>query len=136
MTIDEVEIEEQHLVQTPLVKLVAILGVPPVLDALTTKVNEVQESTSDSVKEVLSSEEQSMNLTSVGIKVQSPTMMTTGVKSMPDVSTHVDTESDPTLSSFDTDIDSDYSTSSALSKVCTCLPCLNAKLISRCLGGL
>ena len=41
MTIDKVEIEEQHSVQTPLVKLVAILGVPPVLDALMMKVNEV-----------------------------------------------------------------------------------------------
>ena len=135
MTIDKVEIEEQHSVQTPLVKLVAILGVLPVLDALIMKVNEAQESTSDSVEEVLSSEERPTDLTSVGINVRSPTT-TTGVEFVPDASTHVDTESDPTLSSFDADIDSDYSMSSALSKVCTCLPCLNAKLISHCLGGL
>ena len=115
--------------QTPLVKLVAVLGVPPVLDALTMKVNEVQESTLDSVEEVLSSEEQSMNLTSIGIKVWSPTTMTTGVESVPDASTHVDTESDPMSSSFDVNIDSDYPTSSAFSMVCTHLPCSNAKLI-------
>ena len=41
--------------------------------------------------------------------------MTTGVESVSDASTHVDTESDPTLSSFDVNIDSDYPTSSAFS---------------------
>ena len=88
MTIDKVEIEEQHSVQTPLVKLVAILGVPPVLDALTTKVNEVQESTSDSVEEVLSSEELT-DLTSIGTKVRSPTNYNDkGVESVPGSSTH------------------------------------------------
>ena len=74
--------------QTPLVKLVAILGVPPVLDALTTKVNEVQESTSDSVEEVLSSEELT-DLTSIGTKVCSPTNYNDeGVESVPGFSTH------------------------------------------------
>ena len=88
MTIDKVEIEEQHSVQTPLVKLVAVLGVPPVLDALTTKVNEVQESTSDSVEEVLSSEEPT-DLTSIGTKVCSPTNYNDeGVESVPGSLTH------------------------------------------------
>ena len=58
------------------------------------------------------------------------------LNTMPDASTHVDTESDPASSSFDADIDSDYPTSSAFSMVCTRLPCSNAKLISHCLGGL
>ena len=133
-TIDEVEIEEQHSVQTPLVKLVAVPEVSPVLDAVTTKVDEAQESTPDGV-EVLSSEERPTDLTSVGINVRSPTT-TTGVEFVPDASTHVDTESDPASSSFDADIDSDYPTSSAFSMVCTRLPCSNAKLISHCLGGL
>ena len=128
MTIDEVEIEKQHSVQTPLEKLVAVLEVLPVLDALTTKFNKAQESTLDSVEEILSSEEL-MDLTSIGTKVCSPTTMMTGVESMPDASTHVDTESDPTSSSFDTNINSDYPTSSAFSMVCTHLPCSNAKLI-------
>ena len=88
MTIDEVEIEEQHSVQTLLVKLVAVLGVLPVLDALMTKVNEVQESTSDSVEEVLSSEELT-DLTSIGTKVCSPTNYNDkGVKSVPGSLTH------------------------------------------------
>ena len=80
MTIDEVEIEEQHSVQTPLEKLMAVLEVPPVLDALMMKFNKVQESTLDSVEEVFSSEEL-MDLTSIGTKVCSPTMMMTGVES-------------------------------------------------------
>ena len=62
-------------------------------------------------REVLSSEEQLMNSTSVGIKVRSPTKMTTGVESVSDASTHVDTESGPALLSFDADINSDYPTS-------------------------
>ena len=119
--------------QTPLVKLVAVPEVSPVLDAVTTKVDEAQESTPDSV-EVLSSEERPTDLTSVGINVRSPT--TTGVEFVPDASTHVDTESDPASSSFDADIDSDYPTSSAFSMVCSRLPYSNAKLISHCLGGL
>ena len=74
--------------QTLLVKLVAILGVPPVLDALTTKVNEAQESTSDSVEEVLSSEELT-DLTSIGTKVRSPTNYNDeGVESVPSSLTH------------------------------------------------
>ena len=37
--------------------------------------------------------------------------MTTGVESMSDALTHVDTESGPASLSFDADIDSDYPTS-------------------------
>ena len=88
MTIDKVEIEEQHSVQTPLVKIVAILEVLPVLDTLMTKVNEAQESTSDSVEEVLSSEELT-DLTSIETKVHSPTNYNDeGVESVPGSLTH------------------------------------------------
>ena len=79
--------------------------------------------------EVLSSEEQLMNLTSIGIKVWSPTKMITGVESMSDALTYVDTESGLASLSFNADIDSNYPMSSAFSMVCTCLPCSNAKLI-------
>ena len=74
--------------QTPLEKLVAVLEVPPVLDALMMKFDKTQESTLDSVEEILSSEELT-DLTSIGTKVYSTTNYNDkGVESVPGSSTH------------------------------------------------